>query len=161
MFENLMPHKECFLWASHLIPLYFIANILIGISYVGITGILLYIYFKRKDFALRKGLYVYGGFILLCGVGHFLMIINLFKGNYHLETFWHMITAIISLGALHFTYSIRVVLIKTPTIHYFLNEIQKSKKTILNIKPTDKDKLDSLLKRLKEIERDLENVYRR
>lgn len=118
LFDELMPHSHCFLWRGDLVPWYLGFNGAIFTSYMLIGGSLLYIYRKRKETKYPLALVMYGAFILLCGVGHLIMSVNMFKGYYVLETVWHGLTAVVSLVSAFFTMKlIRPAVQLPPTDH--------------------------------------------
>lgn len=112
--KQFMPHGHCFLGNEFLLNTYSTANFLIFLSYLTISIILLTVFFIRKDFKHIKLASIYGLFILFCGIGHLIMVLNLTNGYYYLESWWHVGTAAVSIVAAFATMKIAPSLIKFP-----------------------------------------------
>lgn len=123
-FAHLMPHEHCFLWAQDLVPVYIIANLLIFSSYLTIAITLLVLWIKRQDYTYSRVAMIYGYFILLCGFGHLAMVINMFKGYYIFETYWHVLTAIVSVMAAIQTIFLAPAILRVPKLDHLSEAIR-------------------------------------
>ncbi len=96
---GLAPHGYCFLWNSQLVTLHVVSDMLIGLSYVFISGTLFY--FVRsiyQDLPFRWIFLAFGGFIIACGATHFFDVWTLWYATYWLSGTVKLITAIASLS---------------------------------------------------------------
>lgn len=129
LFANLMPHSHCFLWAKNYIPVYLFSNIVIAFSYFVIAGVLFYVWIKRRDYSFSFLSYSFGLFILFCGIGHMVMVVNMYSGYYIFESFWHLMTAVVSFSSMIYTIKLVPYLIKVPHIHH-MEQIQLALKNM-------------------------------
>ena len=98
--EPYMPHGFCFLWNKHLIVLHVLSDGLIGISYLTISVLLTSIaYQNRRLIPFGWMFVVFGGFIVACGVTHFMEIVVLWRPYYWLEGEAKLVTAVVSVFA--------------------------------------------------------------
>lgn len=128
MFEKLMPHSHCFLWAKELVPYHVMFNIIIGISYLCISGLLVFLFFKKREYDHAGFFILFGAFILACGLGHFLDAYNMYHGRYILETLWHGVTAFVSFVAAATLVRHLPRLINAPKINHLAKAIELSHK---------------------------------
>ena len=106
-----MPHRFCFNEEPLLVLALIIAHGITAISYFSIPGMLVYLAKKRPDIPLRGQFWLFGAFILLCGTGHALAIVDLYKGWYYLSTSIHVLTGIVSMfTALAFWPAVKIAL---------------------------------------------------
>jgi diguanylate cyclase (GGDEF)-like protein/PAS domain S-box-containing protein len=97
--ESYLPHASCFLWNRHLILLHVIADAMIGVSYLVISGILTWIAYQNRRLIPFGWMFVaFGGFIVACGFTHFFEILVLWHPFYWLEGEMKMATALISVS---------------------------------------------------------------
>jgi PAS domain S-box-containing protein len=94
--SGLTPHGFCLLWEPWLIWTYAAADVLIGISYLTIPIALGVIARKRHDLMFRSVFLLFGVFITLCGLSHFLDVLTLWVPAYGLEALIKSGTAITS-----------------------------------------------------------------
>jgi chemotaxis family two-component system sensor kinase Cph1 len=81
-----------------LIGMHLVADLAIGIAYVviGYDLIMIYRAFKNYHLPWKGYLWMYGGFILLCGLTHWFGVLNLWVTYYWLDGLVKMATAIFS-----------------------------------------------------------------
>lgn len=111
-----MPRGACGLWDRDYAWLYVISNVMIAAAYMAIFGLILTAYLqgrkhsapmeitRRQMFSMR---FIYGSFILLCGIGHLEGALAFFFPQYHLYAVWHAITAAVSWAAVFVTARLR------------------------------------------------------
>jgi len=128
VFANLMPHNHCFLWAKELVPFWFSANMFIFTSYLVIASSLTIVFVKRKEMQHIWISLIYALFIVMCGIGHLIMALNIFEGAYILETYWHIATAIISVAAMLVTLRLVPVLINAPKLDHLSEALKLAEK---------------------------------
>jgi Na+/glutamate symporter len=83
-----------------LVSLHFVSDLIIAISYLIIGNILYRIYRVFKDLKLPwKGfLWMFGGFISMCGVTHLIGVLNIWITFYWIDGLFKMFTAVFSAG---------------------------------------------------------------
>ena len=95
--ESYLPHASCFLWNKHLIGLHVVSDGLIGFSYFTISIFLTLIaYRNRRQIPFGWMFVAFGGFIVACGITHFMEILVLWHPFYWLEGETKLGTALIS-----------------------------------------------------------------
>jgi len=93
---NLTPHGYCLLWAPGLIWLHAGSDIIIGLAYFSIPLALAWFYHKRTDLKFRWVLLLFVGFILACGMTHFMSVLTLWVPAYGVEGLIKLATALLS-----------------------------------------------------------------
>ncbi len=105
---ELPPHRLC-LVDDWLIWLMFASNVGVFVAYIlipiGLLTLLpvlnstMHVNAEKVIFAsIRKFIYLFVAFIILCGGGHLLDAINLFNTYYWFQAYWNLTTATISLA---------------------------------------------------------------
>ncbi|HZQ69574.1 MAG TPA: response regulator [Terriglobales bacterium] len=96
---DFLPHGFCYLWNSRLLSLHLVSDLLIGLSYVGISLTLWYIARKfRRQLPFHWIYIAFGAFIVACGFTHFMEVIVLWLPYYWLAGTVKAVTAIASVG---------------------------------------------------------------
>jgi signal transduction histidine kinase len=96
---GLTPHGYCFLWNPRLVLLHVLSDSLIGFAYVSISVTLIYFVYKMyHDLPFRWIFVAFGGFIIACGMTHFLEVLTLWYALYWLSGTVKLITAAVSLS---------------------------------------------------------------
>src|SRR5581483_3020166 len=96
---DFLPHGFCCLWNSRLLSLHLVSDLLIGLSYVGISLTLWYIARKfRRQLPFHWIYIAFGAFIVACGFTHFMEVIVLWLPYYWLAGTVKAVTAIASVG---------------------------------------------------------------
>jgi signal transduction histidine kinase/DNA-binding NarL/FixJ family response regulator len=90
-----MPHGSCYLWQTPLIWLHVTSDALIAIAYFSIPALLIYFVHKRR-MPFMGIFYLFGAFIICCGIGHLLDIWTLWHPAYWLSGIERAITALVS-----------------------------------------------------------------
>ncbi len=91
-----IPHGHCYLWRTSLVWLHSVSDLLIAIAYFSIPAMLIYFIYKRRDVPFQGTFALFGGFIILCGMGHLLEIWTLWHPTYWLSGIEKALTALIS-----------------------------------------------------------------
>jgi O-antigen/teichoic acid export membrane protein len=94
--SDLMPHGYCFLWRPSLLWLHVISDVLITIAYYSLPFALMMLVRKRKDFAYRWILFLFGVFIFLCGTSHLANIWTIWFPDYGLSGLIKAVTGAVS-----------------------------------------------------------------
>lgn len=94
---NFIPHGHCYLWKTELVWLHIISDAGIAIAYAWIPLTLLYIVKKRQDIPFDWLFFLFGGFIISCGITHVMNIWTLWHPDYWLSGFLKAVCASISL----------------------------------------------------------------
>lgn len=92
----LNPHGICLLWRPELIWTHAVSDLLIGLAYFSIPLVLGVFLYNRRDVRFSWAVWMFVGFILLCGVTHFMMIWTLWHPDYGVEALIKAATAAVS-----------------------------------------------------------------
>lgn len=96
--EGFQPHGICLLWRPDVFWAHIISDILIAVSYFSIPIALVYFGINRRDFSYRWVLFLFGGFIVACGVTHVFGIWTMWVPDYGTQAISKVITAIVSVA---------------------------------------------------------------
>jgi len=97
--NDFLPHGYCYLWNSKLLSLHMVSDLLIGLSYVGISMMLWYMVRRFKRHLPFHWIYIaFGVFIVACGITHFMEVIVLWFPYYWVAGTIKAVTAIASVG---------------------------------------------------------------
>ncbi len=95
--SNFMPHAMCYLYNRQLIALHVGSDAAIWLSYVAISGTLVYLVWRtRKEIPFSWMFLAFGLFIVACGFTHFMEIIVLWYPLYWLGGDVKLVTAMAS-----------------------------------------------------------------
>ena len=95
---NFLPHVYCYLGNPRLVWTHVIADSLIGIAYLAVSGTLVYVGYRgRRDIPFPWMFRAFGFFILACGVTHFLEALTVWIPVYVLSGVAKVFTAVVSL----------------------------------------------------------------
>lgn len=95
---GLTPHGFCLLWSPGLIWLHAISDAVIGLAYFSIPLALFWFVRRRPDLEFRWMFLLFVGFILACGMTHFMTILTLWVPAYGVEGLVKLVTAVLSVG---------------------------------------------------------------
>ncbi|MEQ8755667.1 MAG: response regulator [Coleofasciculus sp. G1-WW12-02] len=93
---SFIPHGHCYLWQTNLVSLHVASDSLIALAYYSIPGTLLYFVNKRRDIPFPKVFFLFGAFIIACGMTHVMGVWTLWYPHYWLSGGIKAITALIS-----------------------------------------------------------------
>jgi len=96
--SDFVPRPACGGWTESLILLHNISDGLIWLSYMAIPIILIYFISQRKDIPFQYIFWLFGAFIVTCGITHLLDILTFYIPHYRLSGFVKSITALVSVG---------------------------------------------------------------
>ena len=94
--NTLNPHGICLMWRPELIWTHAISDILIGLAYFSIPLALGVFLWHRRDVKFSWAIWMFVGFIMLCGVTHFMMVWTLWNADYGVEALIKAATAAVS-----------------------------------------------------------------
>ena len=83
--EGFQPHGMCLLWRPDVFWTHLIADTLIALSYFSIPLAVVYFAYRRPDIRYGWILYLFGGFIIACGVTHIFGIWTMWVPDYGVE----------------------------------------------------------------------------
>jgi signal transduction histidine kinase/CheY-like chemotaxis protein len=95
--EGFQPHGMCLLWRPDVFWTHLIADTLIALSYFSIPLAVVYFAYRRPDIRYGWILYLFGGFIIACGVTHIFGIWTMWVPDYGVEGAVKVGTAAVSL----------------------------------------------------------------
>lgn len=94
---NFLPHFFCYLGNSRLIWFHVISDLLIGLSYVAISGTLAYLVWKlRRSIPFSWMFIAFGIFIIACGFTHFMEVVVIWNPMYWVSGAVKALTAVAS-----------------------------------------------------------------
>ena len=100
-FQELMPHKHCFLGNNVILVPYIIFHALIAFSSLAIPIRLVPIVLAIKNPALKSYMKISAPYVFFCGLSHVCMIVALYTGKHYLIIISILgITTVVSLFAL-------------------------------------------------------------
>lgn len=86
------PHACCYLFESDLIWTHVISDLIIGLSYISISGTLVYLVIKTQV-PFHLAFIAFGVFIAACGATHFMEVLTVWKPHYWLAAAVKIVTA--------------------------------------------------------------------
>ncbi len=96
---NFLPHLYCYLGKPALVWTHVIADFLIGLSYVAISGTLVYLVHKgQRHIPFHWMFLASGSFIVACGGTHFMEVITVWIPLYVLSASVKVFTALVSMA---------------------------------------------------------------
>jgi len=90
---SFLPHGYCYQWDTHIVLLHVISDGLITLSYFCIPVALIYLVKKRRDLPFNWIFFMFGGFIVSCGLTHFMEIWTIWHATYVLSGVLKAVTA--------------------------------------------------------------------
>jgi two-component sensor histidine kinase len=95
---DFLPHAYCYLRRPAMVWTHVVADALIGIAYLAISGTLVYLVYKaRRDIPFRWMFLAFGLFIVACGGTHFMEVVTIWVPVYVLSAAIKVFTALASL----------------------------------------------------------------
>lgn len=96
---NFLPHQYCYLGKPGLVWTHVIADSLIGLSYLTISGTLVYLVHRgRRDIPFHWMFLAFGSFIVACGTTHFMEVLTVWVPVYVLSASLKVVTALVSVA---------------------------------------------------------------
>jgi signal transduction histidine kinase/ActR/RegA family two-component response regulator len=96
--EGFQPHGMCLLWRADLFWTHLVSDALIAASYFSIPLAIVYLAARRPDLRFSWMLYLFGAFIIACGVTHLFGIWTMFVPDYGVEAIVKVATASVSVA---------------------------------------------------------------
>ena len=95
--EGFQPHGTCLLWRPDVFWAHLVSDAIIALSYFSIPLAIVYFAIRRPDISYGWILYLFGTFIVACGITHIFGIWTLWVPDYGLEAAAKVATAAVSL----------------------------------------------------------------
>jgi PAS domain S-box-containing protein len=146
--SNFLPHRYCYLGKPGLVWTHVVADSLIGLAYVAISGTLAYLVYKaRRDMPFHWMFLAFGLFIVACGGTHFMEVVTIWIPVYVLSGGVKAFTALVSVSTavlLPFTVPRILTLLQTAKASELVTaELRQSEKRIRAIAETAPDAIVS------------------
>lgn len=113
--NKFMPHGMCFNWQPDLLWTRVISDGAIFLAYAIIPMLLIYIVKKRGDIQFSGMFYLFGAFILFCGLTHAVGIYVLWVPDYYLDGAMRAATAIVSVTTAFALWKLAPVIVNLPS----------------------------------------------
>lgn len=113
--EGFQPHGMCLLWRPDVFWTHVISDVVIVLAYFSIPAALMYLAFKRPDLHYRRVLFLFGSFIVACGITHLFGIWTMWVPDYSVEAVFKAIAALISAATAITLWPLMPKLIALPT----------------------------------------------
>lgn len=110
-----MPHGHCFQLRPEIVYPYVGSNSLTALCYFILSGLIGRFWWKKKPKGAGPLFLTFALFILFCGIGHVVMVVNVWKAYYHLEAIVNSLTAFISLATVLVAFQLWPSLLSAPT----------------------------------------------
>lgn len=94
--EGFLPHGHCYLWDPGVLWTHVISDLLIGLAYTGIPISLWYLLRRRRDIPFNSIVFLFGVFIVSCGLTHFMEVCTAWYPAYRLAGAVKVVTAVAS-----------------------------------------------------------------
>ena len=120
--SDFMPHGNCLVWNPEVLWLHVGSDVLTGLAYYLIAGLLFYLVAKRRDLPFFWMIFMFGAFIFACGTTHFMAAWTIYVPSYRLEGAMKMGTAVISIATAMLLALRFPRLLKFPSLGNALNE---------------------------------------
>lgn len=95
--SGFMPHGHCYLWKPGLVWLHVASDAIVGLSYTIIPVVLAYFVRRRRDIPYNWMFWCFAGFIVSCGMTHYLEVWTVWRPDYWLSGGVKALTAAVSL----------------------------------------------------------------
>jgi hypothetical protein len=95
--NGLMPHGMCLLWRQDIFWTHVVADSFIALAYFSIPVAVITFARRRKDLPHNWILYLFGAFIIWCGITHVISIVTLWSPQYGAEAAAKVVTAVVSM----------------------------------------------------------------
>lgn len=119
---DFMPHGYCLVWDPALLWLHVGSDIVTGLAYFLIAGVLFFLVSKRRDLPFFWMFLLFGAFILACGVTHFFAAWTIYVPSYLEEGVVKAVTALISIATAVFFLPLLPKLLALPSLSRSLEE---------------------------------------
>jgi len=97
--ELFHPHGYCYLWQPGLVAAHVISDALIGLSYIAISGTLIFLVWRARRLLPFSWIFVsFGVFIVACGVTHLMEVWTLWTPLFWLAADGKIVTAVASVA---------------------------------------------------------------
>jgi two-component system, sensor histidine kinase len=113
--EGYQPHGMCLLWRADVLYAHIGADLVTALSYLSIPVALAYFATRRTDLEHRWLLWLFGAFIVACGITHLFGLWTMFVPSYGVEAVFKIATALISLTAAVVLWPMMPTLLRIPS----------------------------------------------
>ena len=145
--SDFMPHGFCYLWNPRIVWLHVISDGIIAISYFCIPIALLYLVRQRRDLPFNWIFWMFGAFIVGCGVTHFMEIWTIWHASYLLSGVIKAATAAISVVTAVMMFPLIPKAIALPSTAQLRDANRELQRTIAERELTEHHLRDSLRER--------------
>lgn len=112
---SLIPHGYCLQWNPALLWTLVISDSVIALSYFTIPFAIWYFAQKRPDIPNRWLFWLFGAFIIACGITHFFDVLNIWQRSYWSDAAFRVLTAVLSLTTAIVLWRVMPAALKAPS----------------------------------------------
>ncbi|HSI91220.1 MAG TPA: hypothetical protein VK927_08895, partial [Adhaeribacter sp.] len=112
---SFIPHGQSYLWEGDVLAAQLVGDGLIALACFAIPPALLYFIRRRRDLSHQHVFLFFAFFILILGITHILEIVTLWKPLFRLQSFFKVLTGLISLITAFLIYRSLPLLLKLPS----------------------------------------------
>src|SRR4030067_2006689 len=134
--SDFMPHGYCFLWDIKLLWLHVGSDIVTGLAYYAIAGLLVYFIVKRRDIPFNWIFILFGLFIFACGSTHFMSAWTVYVPSYWEEGVIKTVNAAVSAATAMILFPLMPRILTLPSLKKALDENSQLNRE-LHLKVTD------------------------
>ncbi len=145
---DFMPHGYCLVWNPALLWLHVGSDLVTGLAYFLIAGMLFYLVFKRRDLPFFWMFLLFGAFIFACGGTHFMAAWTIYVPSYWEEGVVKAITALVSIATALFLIPLLPRMLTLPNLLRSLEENRRLSRALehqLDTLQKSKDRFHSLV----------------
>lgn len=134
--QGFMPHGMCLQWQPAILWGQVISDAVIALSYFLIPVALIYIVLKRKDLKFKLIFWLFGAFIVFCGITHFVSIITFWNPIYGWQAIAKIATAIVSLLTAIIIWPLVPKILAIPSIAEYKEKLERLGDTEIKLRDT-------------------------
>lgn len=116
-YDGFMPHGMCLLWRPDILWTHVAADAVIALAYFSIPAALIYFARQRRDFPYVWVLYMFGAFIVWCGITHVVSIWTFWVPAYGAQAAVKVVTAAVSMLTAVMLWPLMPRALRIPSMH--------------------------------------------
>ena len=115
--DGFMPHGMCLLWRPDILWTHVAADAVTALAYFSIPAALIYFARRRRNFPYIWVLYLFGAFIVCCGITHVTSIWTFWVPAYGVQAVAKVVTAAVSIVTAVMLWPLMPKALRVPNVH--------------------------------------------